>query len=87
MYALAAYALAMSMTASQLRADVYRLLDRAISSGEELLIERHGHIVRLVPPTPRSWLDRLPRRQGVVVGDPEDLVHLDWSANWRPDPL
>lgn len=77
----------MTITASKLRADVYRLLDRAILSGEELQIERNGTIVRLVPPSPRSWLDRLPRREGVVVGDPDDLVHMDWSANWKPGPL
>lgn len=77
----------MPLTASQLRADVYRILDRAIATGEVLEIERNGHILRLVPPGKRSWLDRLPRREGVVVGDPEDLVHIDWSAEWKPEPM
>ena len=76
----------MSVTASQLRADVYNILDNAIATGEVVEIVRNGHVVRLVPPPRRSWVDRLPRREGVVVGDPEDLVHLDWSGAWRPDP-
>jgi hypothetical protein len=73
-----------AITASQLRADVYRLLDRAIASGEVLEIERNGVIVRLVPPRASSWLDRLPRRD-LVVGDPDDLVEMDWSTSWDPD--
>jgi prevent-host-death family protein len=75
----------MRVTASQLRADVYNLLDRVIETGEPLEIERNGVVVRIVPPRARDWLDRLPRRAGVVVGDPEDLVELDWSELWSPD--
>ncbi len=77
----------MRLTPSQLRADVYRLIDQVITTGEPLEIDRNGTIVRLVPPSASSWLDRLPRREGVVVGDPEDLVHNDWSEGWTPDPL
>lgn len=77
----------MSLTASQLRADVYRILDRVLASGEPLEIERGGQVLRLVPPRPRSWVDQLPRREGVVVGDPDDLVGIDWSSEWKPDPL
>lgn len=77
----------MAVTASQLRADVYRILDRAIESGEVVEIERNGHVLRLVPPRKRSWLERLPRREHVVIGDPDDLVSIDWTAEWKPEPL
>jgi hypothetical protein len=43
--------------------------------------------VVLVPARRRRWVEALPRREGVVVGDPDDLVHLDWSHAWKPDPL
>lgn len=77
----------MPITASQLRADVYRLLDRAIETGEPLEIERNGVVLRLVPPPTRPhWFDRLPRRD-IIVGDPEEIVHIDWSAYWNPEPL
>jgi antitoxin (DNA-binding transcriptional repressor) of toxin-antitoxin stability system len=79
------YPLFVRVTASQLRADIYNLLDRVIETGEPLEIERNGVVVRLVAPRGRSWLDRLPRREGVVTGDPEDLVELDWSELWNPD--
>lgn len=73
----------MAVTASQLRADVYRLLDRAIETGEPLEIERNGVILRIVPPAPRHWLDALPRRP--VTDDPEGLVSVDWSGSWSGD--
>ncbi len=77
----------MTVTASQLRADVYRILDRALESGEVVEIERRGQVLRLVPPQVRTWLDRLPRHDGAVRGDPEALVHVDWSDQWAPGPL
>lgn len=76
----------MSVSASQLRADVYRLLDRVLETGEPLEIERNGKILRIMPPRESGWLARLPVREGVVVGDPDDLVHIDWSESWSPDP-
>lgn len=74
----------MRVTASQLRADVYNLLDGVLRTGEPLEIERGGQILRVVPARVGSWVDRLPRREGVVVGDPEELVHVDWSGHWAP---
>lgn len=76
----------MRVTPSRLRADIYNLIDRVIETGEPLEIERRGVIVRLVPPRAATWLDGLQRRTGVVSGDPEDLVHVDWSDQWSPDP-
>lgn len=77
----------MRVTASQLRADVYRLLDRVLESGEPLEIERGGRVLRIVGPTAGpSWVDRLPRRDGALVGDPDEFVHLDASDAWDPGP-
>ena len=75
----------MPITASQLRADVYNILDRALETGEPVEIERRGRLLRLVPVERPPKLSRLVRREGVVVGDPEDLVHLDWSSEWSGD--
>lgn len=74
----------MAVSASRLRSDLYRLLDRVIETGEPLLIERKGRTLRVVPDAPRSRLSRLVRRDDAIVGDPADLVHLDWSQEWRP---
>ena len=71
------------MTASQLRKNIYRLLDQVLETGVPLKIERKGRTLRIVPEPTRGKLDNLKRRD-CMVGDPEDLVHLDWSHEWRP---
>lgn len=76
----------MTITASKLRANVYRLLDEILETGRPLEIERNGKTLVIAPKEPRSIWDRLPRREGYIVGDPDDLVHMDWSSEWNPDP-
>ncbi|HEX4952795.1 MAG TPA: type II toxin-antitoxin system prevent-host-death family antitoxin [Thermoanaerobaculia bacterium] len=73
----------MRITASKLRENIYSLLDQVLTTGVPIEIERRGRIIRLVPTEPASKLDRLPQRD-YLEGDPEDLVHLDWSSEWRP---
>jgi antitoxin (DNA-binding transcriptional repressor) of toxin-antitoxin stability system len=73
----------MKVTASELRANIYRLLDRVARTGEPLEIEREGQLLRIVAVNGPRKLDRLVRRDA-VVGDPNDLVHMDWSDEWRP---
>ena len=78
----------MAVTASQLRADVYNLLDRVLETGVPLEIERSGRILRIVADNPGGWMSRLerePRREGVTAGNPDDLVHIDWSGDWKPE--
>lgn len=71
------------LTASGLRADVYRVLDEVLESGVPVEIERRGRRLRIAPLSERKKLDRL-APHAVIVGDPEELVHLDWSHEWRP---
>jgi len=73
-----------AITASELRANVYQLLDRVLATGVPLEVARGSARLRIVPVDERSVLDRLPRRPEAITGDPEDLVHLDWSAEWNP---
>jgi hypothetical protein len=72
----------MALTASKLRQDIYRILDEVLETGEPVVIERNGRRLRIVADDPPSRLDRLVRRPDVVSGDPDDLVHLDWSDEW-----
>jgi len=72
----------MAMTASALRRDIYRILDRVLESGEPVIIERHGRRVRISAEDVPSRLDALVRRPEVVVGNSDDFVHLDWSNEW-----
>ncbi len=75
----------MAITASALRADVYRILDEVLATGQPVEIQRGGQRLLIVPAdAPPSRLDRVQPLPGLVAGDPDDLVHLDWSDTWRP---
>jgi hypothetical protein len=78
--------IALAITASKLRADVYKLLDEVLATGHPLEIERNGKILVIAPKERQSIWERLPRREGAIVGDPDELIHIDWSSEWNPDP-
>lgn len=74
------------MTLSQLRQNVYRLIDHVLDTGEPLEINRKGRRLRLVLDEPQG--DRLAAihtNPNAIVGDPEELVSLDWSGEWDAD--
>lgn len=74
----------MAISASQLRQDVYRLLDQVLRTGVPLEVERKGQLLRITPADAGSRLERLPVVDDLVTGDPADLASVDWSASWRP---
>jgi Antitoxin Phd_YefM, type II toxin-antitoxin system len=76
----------MAISASHLRANVYRLLDEVLETGQPLEIERKGKTLVILPKENTSIWERLPRREGAIVGDPEELIHIDWSSEWNPEP-
>lgn len=77
---------ALATTASKLRANIYRMLDEVLETGQPLEIERNGKTLVIAPKEEQSIWDRLPRREGAIVGDPDELIHIDWSSEWNPDP-
>lgn len=74
----------MPLSASQLRANIYKLLDRVIEKGEAIEIRRRGKLVRIVADRPSSKLSRLIKRPNTIKGNPDELIHLDWSKEWLP---
>ncbi|RMD57755.1 type II toxin-antitoxin system Phd/YefM family antitoxin [Candidatus Parcubacteria bacterium] len=74
----------MKVTVTELRANIFRLIDRVIKTGVPLEIERNGKRLRIVPVDGPSKLDSLKRKDGYLNCAPEDIVHMDWSEQWRP---
>ena len=74
----------MAVTTSELRANIYRLLDKALETGLPVEVKRKGRILRIVPEVAPAKLSRLQRRPGFIRGDAEKLVHLDWLSEWKP---
>jgi hypothetical protein len=74
----------MSVTASKLRHDIYRILDRVLETGVPVEVEHRGRILRIVPDQPPDKLAALRRRDDYLRCDPEELVGLHWFNEWRP---
>jgi PHD/YefM family antitoxin component YafN of YafNO toxin-antitoxin module len=78
----------MSISASKLRENIYRVLDQVAETGEPVEILRNGRRLQIIlveaPRKRSSKLDRLEPRPDAFTGDTGDLVHLDWSAGWKP---
>jgi antitoxin (DNA-binding transcriptional repressor) of toxin-antitoxin stability system len=73
----------MTVTVSALRQNIYRLLDGVVETGQPLAVKRGDRMLLIVAEKPVSKLARL-RPHKCIPGNPEDLVHLDWSQEWKP---
>ena len=73
----------MVISSTKLRENIYRFLDNALKTGEAIEVRRKGRVLRIVPEPPVSRMAQL-RRRPTIVGNAEDLVHMDWSGEWKP---
>ena len=73
----------MSVTVSKLRRNIYQILDRIIETGQPLEIERKGTKLKITKSKSSTRLGRLPKRD-CIKGNPEGLVSIDWSHEWKP---
>ena len=75
----------MAISATKLRADIYRVIEGVINSGVPVEIELRGRKVRIVPAEQRDKLANLVKRSGVIVGDPGriDQARTFDETKWR----
>ena len=75
----------MAISATKLRADLYRLIDNVITSGVPVEVELRGKRVRIVPVEPRDKLANLVKRPGLIVGGGGglDRARAFDAAKWR----
>lgn len=71
----------MRITASKLRENIYRILDEVAEKGTPVEVLRKGTVVKIVAENRPSKLARLKKRSG-FIGDPDDIVGMDWSKYW-----
>ncbi len=65
--------------------DILQLLDKVLSTGEPVEIERRGKRLLISPAEKRRDLNCLEKHPEFIVGNPDDLVHIDWSSEWKPE--
>jgi len=69
----------------ELKKRAYKLLDKVFKTGASIELERDGKRLLICPAEPLSKLDRLEDHAEFIVGDPDDLVHLDWFSEWKSE--
>jgi len=67
-----------------IQTDILRLLDKVIKTGVPIEIERKGKRLLISPSEKRRNLDCLEEHPEFITGNPDDLVHIDWSSDWKP---
>ena len=59
------------------------VLDKVAETGIPLEIQRKGKRLLVSPVEKKRNLDQLEPHPGFIVGNPDDLVHMDWSSEWE----
>jgi prevent-host-death family protein len=67
------------VTPTELRANIYNLLDEVLDTGVPLEIKKGDKKLRIVPVERVDKLQNLTRKPEVIVGDPEELVEISWE--------
>lgn len=80
-----------AITATRFRVDLYKFLDRVITTGQPLEVALRGRKVRIVPAVPPSRLAAMEPRADYIVGAPDTLLqpvfdNAAWEKKWRGRP-
>jgi hypothetical protein len=71
-----------SLSAIKLRQNLYSILDRVLETGIPVEIERNCRLLVIESRYAASKWDMLEEHH-IIVGDSEDIVHKDWSGEWK----
>jgi antitoxin (DNA-binding transcriptional repressor) of toxin-antitoxin stability system len=78
----------MKVTATKLRSELYQILDRVLETGESVEVTRAAGTVVIKPLLSEKRARAAKRKPkpnpNLVVGDPDELIHFDWVAHWKP---
>jgi hypothetical protein len=74
-----------TVTPTELRKNLYNLLDQVINTGVPLQINRGGNFLQITPVEKINKLDKLVSRPDVIVGNPDDLVSINWEGEINLD--
>ncbi len=80
----------MTLTIEQFQKDAKPWLEKMKETGETLVLLSgpEAYEVRSAGPAAtavaRHDFKTLLQKRDIIVGDPEELVHIDWSSEWRP---
>jgi prevent-host-death family protein len=68
-----------TITVTELRKNIFNLLEEILNTGVPLEINKGGRLLRIAPVEPVDKFADLVYQPDVINGDPEDLVHIEWE--------
>jgi prevent-host-death family protein len=74
-----------TISPTELRSNIYKLLDDVLESGVPIEINKGGKLLRIVPVAKTDKLQNLVDRPDVIRGDPDDLVNISWEKEVNLD--
>lgn len=69
-----------TITVTELRANIYNLLEEVLTTGIPLEVTKGGRRLQIVPFEKGHKLHNLIRRPEAIQGDPDELVGIEWEA-------
>ena len=69
-----------SVTPTELRTNIYKLLDEVLQTGLPLEIKKGDQRLRIIPVETKDKFQNLVSRPDVIQGDPEALAELNWDG-------
>ncbi len=70
------------ITISKLREDIYNVLDRVLTTGVPVEINRKGKVLKIIAPKGQSKFGNN-KKHDVLKGDSQSIIHMDWSGEWK----
>lgn len=70
-----------TITATELRGNIYGLLEEVLDTGVPIEVKKGGRRLRIVPVENIDKLRNLVYRPEVIPGNPDDLIDLAWEFN------
>lgn len=70
------------ITPSELRQNLYNLLDQVILTGKPVEIKRKNKVLKIIIEQPKLKLDNLKKRE-VMNCKPDEIINNDWENEWK----
>ena len=74
-----------TVSPTELRSNIYKLLDDVLTSGVPLEINKGGKLLRIVPVAGSDKLANLTPKKDVIVGDSNELADISWEKEVKLD--
>lgn len=74
-----------TITVTELRGNIYNLLDEVLNTGIPIEINKGGKKLKIMPVDRVNKLENLVSRPNVIKGNPDDLVDISWEKEVNLD--